>query len=164
MARKIRFHSPYAPIPLAEILKKEMDRDWTAEEEKSGRVVGSGTEEKFSLRVERKNLRNDFSLRFEGDLIADRGGTLIEGSLGRSRSTSRFMFGWLVFVGLFFVTGLLMLIRPDTAWTDKLGFVVVPAFMLAFGIGLLKLGGGNAQRDEDRILAFLRDKAQARAE
>ena len=40
MARKIRFHSPYAPIPLAEILKKEMDRDWTAEEEKSGRVIG----------------------------------------------------------------------------------------------------------------------------
>ena len=164
MARKIRFHSPYAPIPLAEILKTEMDRDWTAEEEKSGRVVGSGTEEKFSLRVERKNLRNDFSSRFGGELISDRGGTLIEGFLGRARSTTRFMYFWLSFVGLFFVAGVIMLISPDTQWPDKLAFFGVPAFMLAVGIGLMKFGGGNAKQDEGRILAFLRDTARARDE
>jgi len=164
MARNIHLYSPYAPVPLARILEKEMDREWTQKERNKGRVMGGGTEEKISLRLVKHGGRNDFATCLEGKMIPERGGTLIKARLGRARSLNIFMIFWFGFLGFFMLTSIVLLGSQDVPQTFKLPFFGIPLLMMLFGLGLLKLGGKNMDEHEERILAFLADKVKAREE
>lgn len=162
MAQKISLISPYAPVALARILEKEMDREWTQKEKNKGRILGSGTEAKISLRFQKWNMRNDFSTRFIGTINAERGGTLIEGRIGTPRSIIIFMMLWLGFVGFFLINALLFVVSDDQPFIFNAMFVGIPSIMFVAGLAMLKFGGRNNQLHQEKILAFLSDHAKAR--
>ena len=162
MARKVRLFSPIGPIPLARKLKTEMDRKWTSEEKKNGRVMGGGTETEMVLKVERWKSRNDLATRLKASMEQERAGTLIEGRLGPDRGVGCFMLFWLSFVGFFLFIGLIILGSADAPLLFKIGFLAVPTIMLIGGFALFKFGRRNASEDEARILEFLADRVDAR--
>ena len=98
MARKIRLYSPHKPIPLARILEDEMDREWTQKEKNKGRVFGNGTENKIFLKVEHWGQRDDSAYSLEGTMQEERGGTMIEGKLGRGKKAKFFVVFWFGFL------------------------------------------------------------------
>ncbi|PHR19107.1 MAG: hypothetical protein COA41_07875 [Sphingopyxis sp.] len=161
MARKIRLYSPYAPVPLARILEKEMDREWTQKEKNKGRVMGAGTEEKITLRYVRYNIRNDFSTCLTGKMVPDRGGTMIKARLGRARSLKVFMTIWFGFLIFFMLVSTVLVGSQDIEMSFKLPFFGIPLLMMLAGVGMLKFGGKDAAEHEEKILAFLADKAKA---
>ena len=164
MARKIKLFSPHAPIPLARILDKEMDREWTQQERNKGRIMGSGTEHKIALRFQRYGMRNDFSTRFSGTMEAERGGTLIKAKMGTARGVSIFMIFWLGFVGFFLLNSLFVLNSTDAPFLFKAMFTGVPAVMFLAGLAMVKFGRRNTGDHEEKILAFLEEKVKARVD
>ncbi len=155
MARKIRLYSPYAPVPLARILEKEMDREWTQKEKNKGRVMGVGTEEKIMLRFVQHNSRNDFAICLNGKMVAERGGTVIKARLGRARSLTVFMIFWFGFLAFFMLTSSILVGSQDVSLSFKLPFFGVPLLMMLAGVAMLKFGGKDAPEHEAHILAFL---------
>ena len=162
MARKIRLFSPYAPVPLARILEKEMDREWTQKEKNKGRVMGGGTEEKILLRFVQHNIRNDFATCLNGKMVPERGGTMIKARLGRARSLNVFMIFWFGFLGFFMLVSTGLVGSQDVPLTFKLPFFGIPLLMMLAGVAMLKFGGKNAPEHEEKILAFLADTVKAR--
>lgn len=162
MARKIRLYSPYAPIPLARILEKEIDREWTQKEKNKGRVMGVGTEGKILLRFVRHNSRNDFAICLSGKMVPERGGTVIKARLGRARSLTVFMIFWFGFLGFFMLTSSILVGSQDVPLSFKLPFFAIPLLMMLAGAAMLKFGAKDAPEHEKHILAFLAEKVKAR--
>ncbi len=141
-----------------------MDRKWTKEEKKIGRIMGGGTETKMVLRFKRWGIRNGLATRLKATMEPEQDGTLIEGSIGTDRGIGCFMLFWLGFVGFFLFTGLIILGSDDAPLLFKIGFLAVPALMLVGGIALTIYDRRNGPEDEEKILDFLRDKVKAREE
>lgn len=163
MARKIKLHSPLAPVPLARILEAEMDREWTQKEKNKGRVFGQGTENKIFLMVERWGQRDDSSFSLEGSMYAERGGTTIDAKLGRGKKALLFIIFWFGFLSIFLVVGAISIIAiDDTPWMFGVMFMGIPTLMMLAGFFLFRSSAKRGPADEKMILEFLEDKVQAR--
>ncbi|QJB69081.1 hypothetical protein [Parasphingorhabdus halotolerans] len=160
----MKLFSPHAPVPLARILEKEMDREWTQKEKNKGRVMGGGTEEKILLRVVKHNIRNDFSTCLEGKMKAERGGTLITARMGKARSLNVFMVFWFGFLGFFMLMSLMVLGSDDAPLSFKVPFFGIPFLMMLAGVAMMRFGGHSAGEDKQRILEFLAEKVKATPE
>lgn len=162
MARKIQLHSPHKPIPLARILKEEMDREWTQKEKDTGRVFGQGTEDKIFLKVERLGQRDDSAFSLEGTMREERGGTIIEGKMGRGKKALFFIIFWFGFLSIFIFIGLITLFFAATPFIFSAMFLGVPILMMVIGGWIFGLSKKRGPQDEKQILAFLNDKVKAR--
>ncbi|MEO0440432.1 MAG: hypothetical protein AAF067_06100 [Pseudomonadota bacterium] len=162
MARKIRLYSPHAPIPLARILEEEMDREWTQKQKNKGRVFGRGTEHKIFLKVELWGQRDDSSYSLSGTMTAERGGTLIEGRIGRIGKARFFVVFWFAFLSLFVAVGISTWLFADAPLAFAAMFVGIPGFMMLMGGWLFSRSAKRGPEDERRILEYLADKVDAR--
>ena len=162
MARKIKLHSPYKPVPLARILEEEMDRDWTQKEKNKGRVFGRGTEHKIFLKVEHWGQRDDSAHSLEGEMYEERGGTTIDAKIGRGKKATFFIVFWFGFLSLFVLIGVAVTASGDVPFMWTAMFTGIPLFMMAIGGWLFGRSGKRGPEDERRILDFLEEKVKAR--
>lgn len=162
MARDIRLFSPHAPVPLARILEEEMDQEWTQKQKNKGRVFGQGTEHRIFLKVEHWGQRDDSAYSLKGTMTAKRGGTMIEGRIGRIGKARFFVVFWFAFLSLFVAVGISSWLFADAPLAFAAMFVGIPGIMMVMGGWLFGRSAKRGPEDERRILAFLTEKVDAR--
>ena len=109
----------------------------------------------------RIDYRSSFQTVLRANLsAAEGGGTLIVGEFAMHPFVRVFMGCWFAFIGVFGGLASLGSIAQMLAGTSRpqsqtWAFILVPPFLLAFGVGLLRLGRTLAQKEARFVTAFL---------
>jgi hypothetical protein len=146
-----------SPLPREECvqrLKMKTDPAW------SDAVAGSVGENSFRLR-KRILYRNSFQASLSGRLIDDQGQTRLHCSVGLHPFVTVFLFVWIGIVSVaccVMIVSLLSGATPAKQWPAA----AVPLLMLAFGVGLLKVGQFIARGEADFLKDFLQRTLDAR--
>lgn len=155
MSRTV-LHSPLDPVAVARKLKAAVG-DKLTPETPSG-VTGHGTDQDMTLSYHRKGSKNPFARCFIAEMIAENGGTRIEGRFGLPMSAWGFAAIWFGFLSIFIVIGALVTIFAEGVpfmWSAI--FMGVPLFMMAVVVIPIVTARRDAGADEKAILGFLKD-------
>lgn len=157
---KVRFHSPYPPIALAQRLKAALPATMTSGA--PAQVTGYGTEARMTLWSHRPNFANSFKSVLSATIVAEEGGSRIEGRLGPHAVTRMFLWFWMGLVVMFGLGGLPILLFARLPLVMALPMLAIPVAMLAMAGLIWWIGRRSAREDEARILDFLKTTIGAR--
>jgi hypothetical protein len=159
-SNRIQLFSPLPPTECAARLAAAIDTESSVPFSLNGLfgskpVVGRVTATSLRLR-KRIRYQNSFQNHLAARLRAEAGGTVISGGVAMHPFVRAFMFIW--FGGVILIGGTMfvgavwtMLSSADGQRQHVWMGVVIPPFMLAFGLGLVRFGRYLA-RDETRFL------------
>jgi len=124
-------------------------------------MVGRVDETGLSVRYQRSWSHNDFSPVFIGRFATVNGRLCLVGEFQARRGTRVFLGFWIAFVFLWWIgafVGTIASTTPGIPWPIVL---IVPPAMMAFAIGLCRVGHWFAESDVGRIESGLRDAVAA---